>query len=78
MSSMKLARTSQPKSCESPVGDSNTDGSIERANQTIQGQIRAIKDYTERQLGATVGLDSCLEIACTTCGMDIDDVPCWQ
>ena len=43
---------------ESPVGDSNANGSIERANQTIQGQIRAIKDYTERQIGATIGLDS--------------------
>ena len=43
---------------ESPVGDSNTNGSIERANQTIQGQIRAIKDYNERQIGATIGLDS--------------------
>ena len=42
---------------ESPVGDSNANGSIERANQTIQGQIRAIKDYTERQIGATIGLD---------------------
>ena len=43
---------------ESPVGDSNANGSIERANQTNQGQIRAIKDYTERQIGATIGLDS--------------------
>ena len=43
---------------ESPVGDSNANGSIERANQTIQGQIRAIKDYTERQISATIGLDS--------------------
>ena len=43
---------------ESPVGDSNADGSIERAIQTIQGQIRAIKDYTERQIGTTIGLDS--------------------
>ena len=43
---------------ESPVGDSNANGSIERANQTIQGQIRAVKDYTERQIGATIGLDS--------------------
>ena len=43
---------------ESPVGDSNANGSIERANQTIQGQIRAIKDYTERPIGATIGLDS--------------------
>ena len=43
---------------ESPVGDSNANGSIERANQTIQGQFRAIKDYTERQIGATIGLDS--------------------
>ena len=42
----------------SPVGDSNANGSIERAIQTIQGQIRAIKDYTERQIGATIGLDS--------------------
>ena len=43
---------------ESPVGDSNANGSIERANQTIQGQIRTIKDYTERQIGATIGLHS--------------------
>ena len=43
---------------ESPVGDSNANGSIERANQAIQGKIRAIKDYTERQIGATIGLDS--------------------
>ena len=33
---------------ESPVGDSNANGSIERANQTIQGQNRAINDYIER------------------------------
>ena len=32
---------------ESPVGDINANGSIERANQTIQGQIRVIKDHTE-------------------------------
>ena len=31
---------------ERAVGDSNANGSIERAIQTIQGQIRAIKDYT--------------------------------
>ena len=43
---------------ESPVGDSNANGSIERANQTIRGQIRANKDYIERQIGATIGLDS--------------------
>ena len=43
---------------ESAVGDSNANGSIERANQTIQGQIRAIKDDTERQIGATIGLES--------------------
>ena len=43
---------------ESPVGDSNANGSIEQDIQTIQGQIRAIKDYTERQIGATIGLDS--------------------
>ena len=43
---------------ESPDGDSNANCSIERENQTIQGQIRAIKDYTERQIGATIGLDS--------------------
>ena len=42
----------------SPVGDSNANGSIEQGNQAIQGQIRAIKDYTERQIGATIGLDS--------------------
>ena len=43
---------------ESPVGDSIANGSIERASQTIQGQIRGIKNYTERQIGATIGLDS--------------------
>ena len=43
---------------ESPVGDSIANGSIERANQTIQRQIRAIKDCFERQIGATTGLDS--------------------
>ena len=39
---------------ESPVGDSNANCSTERANQTIQGQIRAIKVFTGRQIGATV------------------------
>ena len=63
---------------ESPVGDINANGSIERASQTIQGQIRAIKDYTERQISATVGRQLSLEMACTTCGMDIDNVPCWR
>ena len=43
---------------ERPFGESNANGSIERANQTIQGLILAIKDYTERQIGATLGLDS--------------------
>ena len=38
---------------ESPVGDS-----FVRAIRTIQRQIRAIKDCTERQIGATIGLDS--------------------
>ena len=32
---------------KSHVGDSNADGSIERAVQTIQGHIRAIKDFPE-------------------------------
>ena len=40
------------------AGDSNANGSIERANQTVQGQIRAIKDCTDRQIGATMSLDS--------------------
>ena len=34
---------------ESPVGDSHSN---ERANQTIHGEIRAINDVTERQIGA--------------------------
>ena len=33
---------------ESPVGDSNPDGNIERAITSIQGQLRAIEDITER------------------------------
>ena len=43
---------------ESPVGDNNSNGSIERANQAIQGQSRAICGFTERQIGATISLDS--------------------
>ena len=43
---------------ESLVGNCHANGSIERANQTIQGQIRATKDCTERQICATIGLDS--------------------
>ena len=43
---------------ERPVGDSNFNGSIERASQTIQGRIRATKDLTERQIGAAIGLGS--------------------
>ena len=43
---------------ESPVGEREANGSIERTNQPLQGQIREIKDYTERQIGATIGLDS--------------------
>ena len=58
---------------ESPVGDGNASGSIERANQTIQGQIRAIKDFTERQCDDEPRQLS-LEKACTTCSKDIDDV----
>ena len=42
---------------ESPVGDSHSIDSIERANQTIHGGIRAINDVTERQIGATMSLD---------------------
>ena len=41
-----------------PVGDSISKGSVKRAHQTIQGQIRATKDFTDRQIGATIGLDS--------------------
>ena len=43
---------------ESSVGECNANGSIERANQTIQRQIRAVKDCTERQIGATTSLNS--------------------
>ena len=43
---------------ESPVGDSSSNGSIERADKQIQGQTRAIKDLTERHVVATKGLDS--------------------
>ena len=42
---------------ESPVGDSNTNSSVERASKTIQGQIRVTKDHTERQTVATIVLD---------------------
>ena len=38
---------------ESPVAESNANGSIARAKRSIKGQIRAIKDHTERQVGAT-------------------------
>ena len=42
---------------ESSVGDSNATGSTERANQIIQGQIGAIKDYTERHRSALKWLE---------------------
>ena len=54
---------------ESSAGDSNSNGSIERANQTIQGQIRAIKDFTERQIDATMGLDSSTVKWLVRCGL---------
>ena len=60
---------------ERPVGDSNSNGSIKRAEQTIPGQTRAIKDFTERQIGATMGHDN-LEVACATCGLDTGDISC--
>ena len=64
---------------ESPVRGSNANGSIERAIQTIQGQIRAIKDYTERQIGATIGLDSAvLKWLVRHAALDFDDIPRWQ
>ena len=56
---------------ESPVGDSNSNGSIER-------QIRAIKDYTEPDRCDNWFGQLSLEMACTTCSVDIDDVACWQ
>ena len=43
---------------ESPVGDRNANGSVERAIRTIQGQIGGIKDFTERHIGASISLDS--------------------
>ena len=43
---------------ESPVGDSNSHGSTERTRQTVQCQIRATEDFTERQTDATRSLDS--------------------
>ena len=60
---------------ESSVGDSNSNGSIKRAEQPIPGQIRAIKDFTERQIGATMGHDN-LEVACATCGLDTGYISC--
>ena len=61
---------------ERPVGDSNSNGIIKRANQTIQGQIRAIKDFTERQIDKP--RQRYLDVACTTFSMVTNDVPCWR
>ena len=61
------------------MGDSTANGSIERANQTIQGRIFAIKNYTERQIGVTIGLDSSvLNWLVQRADMNSDDGPCWQ
>ena len=57
---------------EIPVGDSNVNGSIERTNQTIRGQIRAVKDFTERQTVETMGLDS------SVLKWLVRDTPCWR
>ena len=77
----KPARTSQPKSCTKKVQSETATptGALSERTKPSKGQIRAIKDYTERQIGATIGLDSSVfEMAWTSCSMDIDDVPHWQ
>ena len=80
-SNTKLARTSQPKSCTKNVQSKTATPTVALSERpkTIQGQIRAIKDCTERQIGATIGLDSSVfEMACTSCSMDTDDITRWQ
>ena len=47
---------------ESPIGDSQSNGAVERANATVQGLVRTIKDYTERMINTKMPLDSaCLK-----------------
>ena len=43
---------------ESPVGDSDGNGAFERANLSVQGQVRVLKVWLELKLGATISLDS--------------------
>ena len=57
---------------EIPVGDSTANGSIERTNQTFRGQIRAVKDFTERQTGETIGLDR------SVLKWLVRHTPCWR
>ena len=43
---------------ESPVGDSDGSGAIERANLAVGGQVRVMKDGFELKLGTTIPLES--------------------
>ncbi len=43
---------------ESPVGDSDGNGAIERANLAIGGQVRVLMDCFELKLGAAIHLES--------------------
>jgi hypothetical protein len=42
---------------ESPIGESQSNGVIERGNQTVEGQIRVLKDALEMRVGGKVPSD---------------------
>ena len=56
-SNRKQTRTSQSKSSAKNVQSQQLQKK-HRASKPNQGQTRAIKDFTERQISATIGLDS--------------------
>jgi hypothetical protein len=61
---------------ESPVGDSDGDGAIERASLSVQGQVRALKEWLELKLRATISLDIPYdEVAGTARCVDLGDLP---
>ena len=60
MSNTTLGRTSRPKACtkRAQLETATPTAARSEASQTTQGQIRAIEEFTARQIGATISLDS--------------------
>ena len=45
---------------ESPVGDSDGNGAIERTSLAVQGHVRVLKDCLQLKLGTSIALESAI------------------